>query len=207
MAAIQLSARPFVSNWITFTLPCLSGQLAIAEPAVRSTCICTRVSVLPYSTIVQCCPDYYYSYLYTTTLCQYCTSTTVRTSIRRTCTRLVYVRQSYSCSTCIHSVRTGTPDYHWIYRNSYLYTLSVPKSVPCSYPMRYTVQFVSLARIRTRARARCTRVRCTAVGVRPVRDGGYRISRTARAAVRRTIALHDTRTRPPSGGTYANRGG
>ena len=34
---------------------------------------------------------------------------------------------------------TGTLDYHWIYWNSYLYTVSVPKSVPCSYPMRYTV--------------------------------------------------------------------
>ena len=99
------------------------------------TCIGTTVQYYR----VQCCPDYYYSYLYTTTLCQYCTSTTVRTSVRRTCTRLVYVRQSYmySCSTC--SVRTGTPDYHWIYRNSHLYTLSVPKSVPCSYPTRYTV--------------------------------------------------------------------
>ena len=124
MAAIQLSTRPLVSNWITFTLPCLSGQLAIAEPAVRSTCICTRVSVLPYSTIVQCCPDYYYSYLYTTTLCQYCTSTTVRTSVRRTGT-CTSIRQSYSCSTC--TVRTGTPDYHWMYWNSYIYTLPVPK--------------------------------------------------------------------------------
>ena len=113
---------------------CTCPDNSIAELVVRSTpYYCTCIG----STIVQCCPDYYYSYLYTTTLCQYCTSTTVRTSVRRTCTRLVYVRQSYSCSTC--SVRTGTPDYHWIYRNSYLYTLSVPKSVPCSYPTRYTV--------------------------------------------------------------------
>ena len=117
MAAIQLSARPLVSNWITctstFTLPCLSGQLAIAEPAVRSS-ICTRASVLPYSTIhvhvVQCCPDYYYAYLYTTTLCQYCTSTTVRTSVRRTCTRLVYVSRTavvHVVSGQVHPTITG----------------------------------------------------------------------------------------------------
>ena len=38
------------------------------------------------------------------------------------------------------TVRTGTPDYHWMYWNSYLYTACLSqKSVPCSYPMRYTV--------------------------------------------------------------------